>query len=396
MIVGIDASNIRDGGGLTHLKELLGAAKPDNLGFEKVVVWGGTSTLDALPEARWLYKQHHAWLDRNLLYRVIWQRRELPRLATRFGCAVLFCPGGLVPKRFRPVVTMCRTLLPFEWREMRRYGLSRMFARLLMLRGAQADSFHRADGVIFLSQYAYERLNRVVKRIAGLTTVIPHGVSENFLCKPRACRSGTCANDRRPLRIVYVSIVDLYKHQWNVAHAVARLRRDRWAVELELIGPAYPPALRRLKATMQRLDPVGEFIRYRGSVPHGNLPAVYREADIGVFASSCENLPNILLEYMAAGLPIACSNRGPMPEVLGEAGVYFDPEDSEDIARALGKLLASQELRAEKAHMAFERAQQYSWRRCADETFAFLTSVANGARSRSATGAAVSERRIGS
>jgi len=44
---------------------------------------------------------------------------------------------------------------------------------------------------------------------------------------------------------------------------------------------------------------------------------------------------NILVEAMASGLPIACSNRGPMPEVLGDAGVYFDPEDPHDIARAL-------------------------------------------------------------
>lgn len=402
MIVGIDAANLRSGGGVTHLKELLAAAEPANQGVQRVVVWGGKSTLDELPKTPWLEKAHHPWLDRGLPYRVLWQRRLLPRLASQVGCRVLFCPGGLAPTTFRPVVTMCRNLLPFERREMYRYGMSSQLVRLMLLRQAQAASFREADGVIFLTRYAQERVRREVREITGATAIIPHGVNQGFFCKPRPQRSVTRGSDGPSFRIVYVSIVNLYKHQWHVATAVARLRRDELPVELELVGPAYPPALRRLETSMLRLDPTGAFLRYRGFVPHDELPMVYKQADLGIFASSCENLPNILLESMAAGLPIACSNRGPMPEVLGEAGMYFDPEDPDDIVRALRELIASPELRAEKAQMAFERAQRYSWRRCADETFAFLARVANGARSRSVqgmrpavTGAGVPERRSG-
>ena len=57
-------------------------------------------------------------------------------------------------------------------------------------------------------------------------------------------------------------------------------------------------------------------------------------------------MPNILLEGMESGLPIACSNRNPMPEALGDAGVYFDPEIVDDIARALRELIDSHTLRA--------------------------------------------------
>ena len=96
-----------------------------------------------------------------------------------------------------------------------------------------------------------------------------------------------------------------------------------------------------------------------------------------VFASSYENMPNILLEGMAAGLPIACSSLGPMPEVLGDAGVYFHPEDPDDIARALNELIDSPDLRAQLARAAFDRAQKYSWKRCANETFDFLAEIAH-------------------
>jgi glycosyltransferase involved in cell wall biosynthesis len=79
---------------------------------------------------------------------------------------------------------------------------------------------------------------------------------------------------------------------------------------------------------------------------------------------------------MAAGVPIACSDRGPMPEVLGEAGVYFDPEQPQQIADALGRLARDAALRARLAQAAWLGAQAYSWGRCARDTFAFVAQVA--------------------
>src|SRR5207253_4012008 len=111
----------------------------------------------------------------------------------------------------------------------------------------------------------------------------------------------------------------------------------------------------------------GAWVRYWGAVPHGELQKRYAEAELCVFASTCENMPNILLENMASGLPIACSNRGPMPEVLGDAGLYFDPEDVVSIRDALRRLIESHDLRARLAQAAFQRAQVYSWQRCASE-----------------------------
>ena len=86
-------------------------------------------------------------------------------------------------------------------------------------------------------------------------------------------------------------------------------------------------------------------------------------------------MPNILLEMMISGLPIACSNKGPMPEVLGKAGIYFSPEKPEDIIHALRKLIESPLLRMELAQASYERALVYSWQRCADETFRFIAAI---------------------
>jgi glycosyltransferase involved in cell wall biosynthesis len=138
--------------------------------------------------------------------------------------------------------------------------------------------------------------------------------------------------------------------------------------------------MQRLTQKMSELDTPAEVLRYVGAVPYDQLHTLYANADLKVFASSCENMPIILLEAMSAGLPVACSRRGPMPEMLGDAGVYFDPEDPAEICAAIAQLLRSSQLRARNAAMGFERAQQYSWKRCAAETFGFLAQCAGSYR----------------
>jgi glycosyltransferase involved in cell wall biosynthesis len=146
-------------------------------------------------------------------------------------------------------------------------------------------------------------------------------------------------------------------------------------VKLELIGPQ-DSGVRRLQRTIDAVDPAGNFITYRGPLAYESLGQIYTAADIGVFASSCENMPNILLEGMAAGLPMACSKMGPMPEILGDSGEYFNPLDPEDIAMSIRRLIESSELRFCHAQSAYARAKSYSWERCASETFAYLSDVA--------------------
>jgi glycosyltransferase involved in cell wall biosynthesis len=360
---------------VTHLVGLLRAANPPAHGFEKTVVWASRATLTKIEDRPWLVKQSEPVLESHSLRRVWWQRYRLAQLARAEGCDLLFVPGGSFATDFRPVVTMSRNLLPFEWRELRRYSLSWVTLRLLVLRRLQTCSFQKADGVIFLTRYARDAILKVTRQLRGRTIIIPHGIDQRFFQRPRAQRPLADYSIERPFRLIYVSIVDVYKHQWHVAEAVANLKAEGLPVSLDLVGPAYPPALWRLKRVLQRVDPKGNITRYVGAVPFEELHAFCAIADLYLFASSCENLPNILLEGMASSLPIACSNRGPMCEILDDAGVYFDPEDLASIAMAIKELVQNPQLRTEKAWMAYRRAQHYSWQQCAEKTFAFLAGI---------------------
>ncbi|MCI0627040.1 MAG: glycosyltransferase family 4 protein [Acidobacteria bacterium] len=373
MRIGIDASNLRTGGGLTHLRELLEAAEPRRHNIEQVVIWAGQTTLEQLPCRCWLNRVHEPLLDEFLPVRLYWQQVKLPQLASRC-CDLLFVPGGSYRGNSRPFVTMSRNLLPFEAGERRRYGVSWMFIKLLLLRFSQSQSLYGADGVIFLTKYAHS----IVKQTTGLNgsqPIIPHGVREHFFLMPRLQRPASDYSKDDPFRFLYVSTIDVYKHQWHVVEAVARLREKGLPLALELVGPAYPPALRRLNAVIERVDPQREFIHYRGPITHADLVGIYHQADGFVFASSCENMPNIVLEAMASGLPIACSDRGPMPEILGGGGIYFDPEEPSEIAQALDLLLNCPSLRKDCSSLAYQRAQRYSWKYCARQTFSYLVEV---------------------
>ena len=373
MRLGIDASNIRAGGGVTHLIELLRAADPLAHGFSQVIVWSGSATLSKIEDREWLHKMHEPLLDRPLPYRIFWQRFQLKNAAKEAGCDVLFVPGGSDASGFSPMVTMSRNLLPFESKELRRYGWSWLTLKFLLLRWIQSRTFRKADAVIALTQYARDAVLNVTGRLANVV-IIPHGTNPRFFQPPRPVRKPIEFNDARPCRALYVSIIDVYKHQWRVAESIAHLRSAGIPIALDLVGPA-GPGIGWLRDTLQKVDPQGTFIKYWGAVPYEQLHEFYASADIGIFASSCENMPNILLEGMAAGLPLACSRRGPMPEILGTAGVYFDPDRPGEIAAAIHQLIYSPELRAKLGKDAYQKAQAYSWQRCARETFEVLTQV---------------------
>jgi glycosyltransferase involved in cell wall biosynthesis len=372
----IDASNIRVGGGVTHLVEVLRAADPIAHHFEKVVVWACNATLARIEDRPWLDKRSDPALEAPLLKRLVWQRWTLPKLVREAQADLLWVPGGSIVARFRPVVTMSRNMLPFEWRELRRFGFSLTTLKLVVLRWNQSRSFRRADGTIFLTRYALDTVTKITGPLSGQTSIVPHGVDTRFRMDPRRQRSASELTTADTLRVVYVSTIDEFKHQWQVVEAIGRLRKEGIPIRLDLYGTARPSTLPRLMEAMRNVDPRDEFIRYWGGVDYNEIHKCYAAADVCVFASSCENMPNILIESMAAGLPIACSDRGPMPEVLGDAGVYFDPEKPATIADAVRKLAESPELRAAKASAASAAASAFSWSHCTRETFEFLAAVA--------------------
>ncbi len=376
MIVGIDASNIRGGGGVTHLIELLQHFSPTESEITKIVVWATQATLAKLPNRPWIVPLCPHALTKRGLSRFIWQNTQLARHARNAGCDVLFCPGGTYLGSFKPFVSLSQNMLPFEYSELRRFRGRIRYLKFCLLRLLQITTFRRANGMIFLSDYARREVTRRTGPLRRAPVTIAHGIGSNFSKAPRPAKPLSDYSQDAPLRILYVSTIDAYKHNWTVAEAVSRLYQDGLPVSLDLVGGAYIPSLKRLTQTLEELPEKDRWFRYHSEVPYAELPEHLFKADLAVFASSCENLPITLLEKMSAGLPIACSRMGPMPEVLGAHGLYFDPEDPTDIARTLKQMLRSASLRHTSAQGSYAASKAYSWPRCAAQTFSFIALIA--------------------
>lgn len=373
MRVGIDASNLRQGGGITHLVQLLAAADPPVSRVERVIVWGAPDLLDQLPDRPWLTREAPADLNSGV-GRARWQHGTLAHAAAG-RVDLLFLPGGTYLGRFRPFVTMFRNMLAFDPAELSRQGSARLRWKMRLLRVAQSRTFRRADGLIFLNEHARDVIASSVRGIRGRTVVIPHGLDPLFFTTPREQPPLARYSNERPFRWLYVSAIYDYKRPWNVAEAAAQLRAAGLPVVVEFLGPAFRPSMDRLRQTIDRLDPKRTFLTVAPGVPHAQLAPRYAAADAFVFASACENMPNSLLEAMAAGLPIASSDRAPMPAILRDAGVYFDPDCPASIAAALETLMRDPVRRLKLAARAHDLARPYSWTRTARETLDFLASV---------------------
>jgi glycosyltransferase involved in cell wall biosynthesis len=368
-IVGIDASRNRSGGAKAHLIGILSECDPAKHGIQAIHVWAFRSLLDQLPNFPWLVKHNPIALEQSLVKQLIWQATALADEVKLAGCNILFTTDASTLCRFKPMVVLSQDMLSYEPGVMRYFGYGLARLRLLAILGVQNLAFRRAEGVIFLTRYAGD----VIQRSCGLLPAIafiPHGVDAVF--KHSQSVSSWTVSGERPTRCIYVSNAEMYKHQWVVVEAISLLRKRGYNLVLSLVGGGSGRAQQLLQDAVAVYDPTGMFIKQLEFLPHAKLPALLAEADLFVFASSCENMPVTLVEAMAVGLPIACSNRGPMPEVLVDAGVYFNPEDAYSVAEAIEQIIQSPALRLAIAQRAKTLSQQYSWKRCADETFAFV------------------------
>ena len=374
LILGIDATNISGGGGLLHLVRILNYAHPVEHQFEKIVVWSSEDSLRKMPDAPWIIKLSHPWLNRNIGWRILWRAVYYRSQIKLFKCDSIFSPGALFFVRPSvPVISMGQNLLPFDTREILRFGFSFFTLKLLMLRLSQTLALRTSKGNIFLSYFSKNKIESVLGKNNIHSIVIPHGVDEGFFLKPRVQENISCYRRDRPFRLLYVSPIWPYKNHDIVILAVSLLRSAGYWVRLDIVGGhPHKPSLEILHKEMRLADENQEYIFYHGSQAYEELASYYHEAHLFVFASSCESFGQIVTEAMASGLPIACSNLSSMQEILKDGAVYFNPFEEHSLFQELTILINSPQLRTQIASRASYLASEYSWKKCTGETLSFI------------------------
>ena len=121
---------------------------------------------------------------------------------------------------------------------------------------------------------------------------------------------------------------------------------------------------------MMLIDELGLDLRKIQQIGGGDdvLAYLYQSAEAFIYPSLYEGFGIPPLEAMSLGCPVICSNTSSLPEVVGDAGEYFDPNNMESIRSAIETVMQSQARRDEFVQKGRERCAIFSWARCAEET----------------------------
>lgn len=366
----IDATNIKSGGGFTHLKEILSFDFAKSFGFEEVIVFAPENTLKKLPLKPWLKKETHNWLNRNYLYLFFWKVIIFNNYIKNNDYLV-FIPGtGYCSK---PYVTMCRNLLPLEYKEINRFFPSKEWLRLIVLRLIHLFSYKNAYSVIFLNTYC----KNVVDNILDYKnySIIPHGLNKSKFSKNPLSHFRKYDHNR-PIKLIYVSTINLYKHQWLLVQAVDELNSEGYFVELTLIGDKQPIAYKTLTNTLNEIQ-FPDRVKYFGSVDYEDLEKFYSTSDVFVFPSTCETFGMVILEAMSCGLPILCSKYSSMPSTFQNVPIYFDPYNLESMKNSILELYNNSKLMQNLADNSLNFSAKFSWENTSKQTFEYLSTVSN-------------------
>jgi glycosyltransferase involved in cell wall biosynthesis len=211
---------------------------------------------------------------------------------------------------------------------------------------AQArDAAARADLIITVSGFTASQVEGLLGVEQGRIRVIHHGV------RPPAPSDVP----REPV-ILHVGAIQARKNIIRLIEAFESTAPDWRLVLAGSTGFGAEEILRRIEASSRR-----DSIEVLGYVSAAELPGLYHRASIFAFPSLDEGFGMPVLDAMAAGVPVVTSNRSALPEVAGDAALLVDPNSTESIAEAIGRLTISEELRKEMIGRGLRRAAQFTW-----------------------------------
>lgn len=299
--------------------------------------------------------------------RLEWVRGEqqlLPRLAMSAGVDLVHSLASTAPGwgRFTRVVTVHDLIyrhLPGAHQGMRSVAM-----RLLV-----PLAVRRSDRVIVDSEATKRDLIELLHTRPQRIDVVPLGIGALQRADPlpeRDVRARFGLGDRSVL--LSLSAKREHKNLGALLEALAALRSRP-----VLILAGYPtPHERELRERARALG-IADDVRWPGWLAPSELEGLWRLTSAFVFPSLYEGFGLPVLEAMARGVPVACSNTSSLPEVAGEAALMFDPRDPRSISVALERLLhAGPEIDALKA-AGVARAAEFTWQRTASGTLASYT-----------------------
>ncbi|MDQ2824896.1 MAG: glycosyltransferase family 4 protein [Verrucomicrobiota bacterium] len=309
-------------------------------------------TLGGKPNSPWTYFRMGSWLNARLSpddlfhapYRILPQGLTAKSVITIHDVMQIVCPKLVFPNRI-----MRAFVQPF-WSS------------------AIRNAIRRANRILAVSKYSANDTLRVDASCASRLRVTLNGKSPSF--RP----IGKADAERLTSSIVplgqrfFLVVGGGYPNKNHVAAVSAFAKAFPLSQDIRMLviqrRRTLPKELRQILGRL-RLD---SRIQVRSDVRSEELVALYNRAEALVFPSLYEGFGLPVLEAMACGCPVLCSNVTSLPEVAGDAALFIEPKDDDAIAAAMRRVIEDQNLRQSLSERGVQRAALFDWRKMVVQT----------------------------
>ena len=355
----IDASRNKSGGAINYLKNFI---KYSNFNKKNIniILFSHQNILDQISNKSFLIKKSHPFLEKNIFFQIIWQLIILPIYLKKNKINILYSTDSSTFCNYSNSIVFNQDILSFDKEAVSQIPFSLEKIRLYLIKYLQIRSMTNANAVIFLSKYSKKVISKYLKQKIN-SNIIYHGIEDDIkaLGKKNIINTSWNYKIKKKIKIVYVSPLFSYKNHITVIKAYSRLKKKYDNLDIKFVGK-YKHNLKLFKNILTENSSINER-NFTGELNRKDVLKILTQCDIFVFASSAETFGITLLEGMAIGIPIICSNKSSLPEILKNGGLYFNPKNDLQLSNKIDLLIKNKQLRKSKSEKSKKTALKFSW-----------------------------------